>query len=427
MLKSDKLKQEQAEKRSRLAALVGKDELTDDERTEVETITARMGQFDTEIRAAELVEARDAEQRAREFPNQPEGEDAEARERRELRESIRLGNYVAAAIEQRAVDGREAEYNAAVELQAVAAFPLELLAPPPEVRQRNVEDRAQTAVDTAESQKRWLDRLFSDTAAMRVGVTFDSVGAGVAAYPVTTAGASAAQRAKSEDAVEAAWTIGVTDIKPTRNAVHLTFNEEDRLRIPDLEGALRRDLSAALTEGVDRAVFVGDAGSDKNTADIAGLTTAAGVVDAQIKQADKIKAAETLAAFLGLVDGKHASMTSDLRCVLTVGAHNLWAGTIANAAAENQTLLAFLRANGLACSVRGDIETATEAGDWGAFVGRARGLAGAGVAAVWNSASLIRDPYTAAKSGQVLLTLSHYWNFALPRASNFARVKFVAD
>ena len=118
-------------------------------------------------------------------------------------------------------------------------------------------------------------------------------------------------------------------------------------------------------------------------------------------------------------------MVEDLNVVLSVGAHNLWAGTIANTAAENQTVLAFLKANGLTCSVRGDIEDATTNGKFGAFVGRRRGIAGAGIAAVWNQGELVRDPYSNAAKGDVALTLSHYWAFGLPRATNFARIKFV--
>ena len=39
---------------------------------------------------------------------------------------------------------------------------------------------------------------------------------------------------------------------------------------------------------------------------------------------------------------------------------------------------------------------------------------------------LLRDPYKAAAKGEVALTLSYFWNLGLPRATNFARVKFVA-
>ena len=85
----------------------------------------------------------------------------------------------------------------------------------------------------------------------------------------------------------------------------------------------------------------------------------------------------------------------------------------------------YLRRAGFSWMVRGDIESATTNDKFGAFVGRRRGIEGAGVSAVWDSASLIRDPYTNAKKGEVLLTMSHLWAFGVPRPSSFARIKFV--
>ncbi len=53
-------------------------------------------------------------------------------------------------------------------------------------------------------------------------------------------------------------------------------------------------------------------------------------------------------------------------------------------------------------------------------------LPGAGVAAVWDSGQLIRDPYTKSGGGEVALTISHLWGFGLPRSSSFQRLKFVS-
>ena len=300
-------------------------------------------------------------------------------------------------------------------------FPLELLAP-------SLETRATTDADIVTTPRRWLDRLFAGTAADALGVTMESVPAGTASYPVTTAGASAAQRQRSTDAAaDAAWTIGVTEMKPKRNAVRLLFSIEDSARIPGLESALTRDLRMALVEGVDRAIFLGDAGASGADADIVGLNTAA-ITEAEILQADKILGPGTLGAFTGMVDGIHANGLGDLRVVASVGAWRLWEDTIINSttATNNQTLAAFLRVAGLSWMARGEIETTTADGDFGAFIGRGRGIEGAGVAAVWEAGELIRDPYSGAAKGEVALTLSYLWNFGLPRPANFSRIAFGA-
>ena len=147
----------------------------------------------------------------------------------------------------------------------------------------------------------------------------ESVPAGVASFPVTTAGASAAQRQRSTDAAaDAVWTIGVTEMKPKRNAVRLLFSIEDAARIPGLESALVRDLRMALMERVDRAIFLGDAGATGTDADIVGLRTA-GITETTITQANKVLGPGTLGAFTGQVDGIHAMGLGDLRVVTSVG------------------------------------------------------------------------------------------------------------
>ena len=420
MLRSQTLAIRLSEIRQRLNEIAGlaADEVTDEIRAEADRLSGEYKTAETQHRSALIAEGEEARAAADDFAA-GDG-DGEAAEVRALRGRVRIGEYVGAAIDQRMADGAEAELNAALNMRG-NAFPLSLLAPAP------VEARATTDTDSQTNQSgRWLDRLFAGTAAERIGITMESVAPGVASFPVTTAGASAAQRGRAEAAADAAWTVGVTELKPTRNAVRAVFTEEDAHRLPSLEASLRRDLGMALAEGIDRTIFLGDAGANENTADIAGLNTLANVVEVEISQTNKVLGPGTLEAFSGLVDGIHAMTFGDLMICSSVGAWRLWENTIINSAAENQTLASFLRMAGLSWAARGEIETATAADDWGAFVGRGRGVEGAGVAALWEAGMLLRDPYSASASGQVNLTLSYFWNFGLPRASNFARIKFAA-
>jgi len=410
MTKSQKLALELSRNRQRINELLALDELTDEQRSELDTLTTRSQAAEVEYRAA--VVAEDGEIETRETP----AESAEERELRQLRDSARVSEFVQAAMEQRGVTGESLEYSQAV--GAGGRFPLELLAP-------ELEQRATTDTDSAAMQQTWLDRLFAGTAASHLGVSMRSVSPGVASYPVTTAGAAAAQRGRREAAADTAWTVGVTEIKPTRNAVRAIFTIEDAARLPGLEDALRRDLSAALVEGVDRAIFIGDDGASENTADIVGLQTAADVVEKTITQAHKVDAFQTIRAFSELLDGVHAMTPADLRIVAAVGAAQLWMATQANAN-RNETVAQIMRGNGLDWMARGEIEAATDANDFGAFIGRGRGIEGAGVAAMWEAGDLVRDPYSGAAKGEVALTLSYLWGFQLPRPANFARLKFVA-
>ena len=375
----------------------------------METKTKRLQETEGELRAAITLEAAEDS----ELRNQRD-DDPEMREFRALETRSNVGLYVAAAMSGGRVGGAELEFNQTLKLPE-DHFPLRLLAP-------GAEHREVTVADGATQQTRWVDRLFAEACAMKLGITFDSVAPGVQAYPVTTGGATPAQRGKAQLTADAGWTVGVTELKPTRNAVRAVFTVEDAARLPTLEEALTRDLRMALVEGVDRAIFIGDATASPDAGDIVGLTTAA-IDESTITQANKVKWPETVAVFAALIDGKHAMSPADLNIVAAVGANTLWMSTSANTN-RNESVAQVLQGNGLTWKTRGDIEAATTSGTFAAFVGLARGIAGAGVAAVWDSAQLIRDPYSNAAKGEVALTMNHLWATGLPRTANFKRIKF---
>ena len=127
-----------------------------------------------------------------------------------------------------------------------------------------------------------------------------------------------------------------------------------------------------------------------------------------------MKYADILALLAALIDGKYAASMADIRIVASVGSNTLWLSTIANTN-RNETVAQVLRSNGVTWMTRGDIDTATANGDFGAFIGLQRGIMNAGVAPVWSSAQLITDVYSGAKSGEVQLSLNYLWGLAFPR------------
>lgn len=412
MRKSDKLQLEMSELREAVNGALEKDDMTDAERMEMQKKTKRMQEIEPEMRAAITLEAAEDSELRNGFT-----EDAETREFRALETRSNLSGYVSMAMTGGRIAGAELELNQALKIPE-DHFPMRLLAP-------GAEHRASTAAEALAAQPRWVDRLFADTAAMALGMTFDSAAPGVQAYPVTTGGASSAQRGKAQAAADAAWTVGVTELKPTRNSVRAVFVIEDAARLPTLEEALTRDLRAALVEGVDRAIFIGDSTANPNAGDITGLTTAS-IDETTITQANKATGTGSMAPFANLIDGIHAATPADLKIVMAVGANAYWMAKNANTgAAVDTTVAEYLRRAGFNWTVRGNIEDSTVDGDFGAFVGLARGITGAGVAAIWDAAQLIRDPYSNAAKGEVALTMHHLWAFGLPRTSNFKRIKFV--
>ena len=375
---------------------------------EREKLTAELKAQEVELRAAIKAEAD-----ASTTTSEP-SEDAESRELTELRGRVGMGAYVGAAMERRGVsNGAELELNQALGIPG-DYFPMSLL-----------EDRAAISGDAQSNAQAWVDRVFAESAAARVGVSFRTVAPGVTSVPVTTAGATGAQRGTTQAATNAAYTVGVTELKPKRQAVHTIFSVEDAMRLPGLEEAITRDLRGAVVDAVDKAVFIGDATANPNAGDIVGFTTA-GINEVTITQANKILTAGVISEFAGLVDGQYAAGMGDLRLVLSVGANKLWVSTIPNATTGNNASIAQIMAgNGLSWQVRGGIEDNSANGDYGAFIGLARGIEGAAVAAVYDAGQLVRDPYSDADTGEVRLTLNYLWDFQVPRTDNFKRIKFV--
>ena len=117
MLKSQKIHLEQSEKRQRINELLGQDDITDEHRNELDSLTKRMQQIEVELRAAIVAEAADAERMATEFANA--GLDAETRERLELRSKATVTGYVLAAMQGRLPSGPEAELAAAAGVEGI--------------------------------------------------------------------------------------------------------------------------------------------------------------------------------------------------------------------------------------------------------------------------------------------------------------------
>ena len=342
--------------------------------------------------------------------------DPERRELAGLETRARVGTYVLAAAEMRGVSGAEAEFNQAIKIGA-NQIPMRMFAP----SEAALELRTKTTANTTLRPRRWIDRLFAETATDHLGIMMESVEAGQASFPVTTGGGTPAQRGRDEATAVGGWTIGVKTLSPTRQSIHYNHTIEDAARLPGLEEALTRDMRNALRERLDYTVFRGDATGDEN--DITGFF-AKTIDETTIAQSDKVKWPETVSKFAALLDGKYAESLEDLRIVASVGANTLWLGQSANTN-RNESLAQILRSNGLSWRTREGIETTTGNNDFMAAIGLGRGIEGAGVMAMWSGGDLIRDPYSGAGKGQVQITLHALWNWDLTRTANFKRLKAV--
>ena len=111
MRKTVKLQVEMSEKREKINALLGKEELNDEERGELDALTKRAQEIEIELRAA-LVADGEAEDRARAaFDGEPNvvADDPEARELERITAAASVADIVSSAVAHRATEGATAE------------------------------------------------------------------------------------------------------------------------------------------------------------------------------------------------------------------------------------------------------------------------------------------------------------------------------
>ena len=245
--------------------------------------------------------------------NDADAEDTRTAEQRELdalTDRIELRRYIAAGLETRRLDGPELEYNQALSLDA-SFLPWTALDPGPE-EQRQTGDAATAApAETTRTQSAIMGRIFGRSAAAFLGVSTKTVGVGERSYPVLTAGVTAGQRAKSTAFNAAAATITTTELKPVSLRARYLTTIEDLATMGGLEQALRRDLSAAISDVRDDQIMTGD-----GTAPNVGGFLGGGLTAPTAPTATNISFGDWITAVADSVDGKYASQLSDVRLVL---------------------------------------------------------------------------------------------------------------
>ena len=172
---TQKLQVTQSEVRSKIAGILDTEEDKREKtwQSDLEGLTKRAQSLELELRAALVAGEDKPEEKTEETTEETTTEDTADLERRQLEESIDFEPYVRAAMAGHGVaSGAEAEYNTEYGLSA-EQFPLQLLTRADDVE--DLEKRAAIDGDAKTNQGSWIDRMFSETAARRLGVTFPSV------------------------------------------------------------------------------------------------------------------------------------------------------------------------------------------------------------------------------------------------------------
>jgi len=270
-------------------------------------------------RLAEAVETAEAECRdaLREEAETTETppEDAEVRERLELRDRCRLGRYLSAYIRGAALDGAESEYLAAG-AGIAGQIPIDVAGRVPEVRA----DAATGAPATGSGATLAPIQpyVFAESIAPRLGIEMPVVGSGAYSEATITTALTAGATAKGGPRESTAATLTAVTANPRRVSAKLTLEVEDIASIgqDNFEAACRENLGAALSAEYDNQAINGN-GTAPNVN---------GIINQLADPTNPSAVAafdDFLAAFSHAIDGLWASMLSEVAIVCNVDAYKL--------------------------------------------------------------------------------------------------------
>jgi len=415
MTNKQKLELEQSEKRQRINELLGKDEKTEQELNELQDLTKRMQDLEIEYRAAVVSEGEEEARKLGESTQQGDGESAELRS---LFSRVSLNDYLTPASAGTGLEGAAKELNAALEVPVIGvsggvAVPYAVL-----LERRDsmpeLETRAYTqtsANDGQETQRPILQRLFGPGVMDYLGVRIDSVPVGRVEWPLLSGGTTASQTKETADGPAAASaTFDYANMKPKRLTGSYEYTVEMQASVQDLEQALRRDLADVIKSKMTDLILNGLAPTTQNPQNVQGFLTKITAVDFQTGSPASAQVFGELHA--QGVDGVHAEMESQVQSVVGIKTYQRAAGVYITGSGEAGSELLKRRSGG--CYASSYIPAPASNKKQSVILHSAGpnggSMRGDSVAAMWPTLEIIRDHYTKARQGGVVLTWITLWD-----------------
>lgn len=358
----------------------------------------------------------------------------------ELRDQISLGVYLRAIAEERALtEGPEAELRQELRMSD-DAIPVDALLP-------TVEERALEARQDAVSPQNqagdalpygtvnvttgpMLGRVFlrTDAAFLRVGMPM--VPPGLRRYPVMTAGTSAGMVARGAKRDAGAAKFDIVDVSPQRLTARYVFDLEGQAELAGLESTLRSDLRMAMGWQLDTEILLGDGTNNRVTGLLAQLpwTFPPGVAAGKDGTVPTWALAKQMG--YGALDGLYARTAGDLRTLLGKSTSDFLRTLYRSDNADSMDGYEVLRGQGVPLSESFQIPAAAKDIR---FSGQSADVTkntqaalvnmepAAAVAPVWQGITMIRDPYTNAGEGQVILTANMLFGMVMRRKDGWRK------
>ncbi|MGQ2909346.1 MAG: phage major capsid protein [Sphingopyxis sp.] len=398
MLDSVKIARRQSEIRQALAGLVGKDKPSEDETRSMEAMDAEYRTNETRYRAALVAE--DQERR-------DAGADLETRSDREYAELVgkfELRQIAFALDEGRALDGATKEI--VDELRSRGGYqgiPIPLAA-----LETRAGETVAADVPNPKTIRPIIDRIFPGSVAERLGIQRISITSGELAFPVATAGAVFGWQTTELANVGAAseYQTAERSLNPdhTGGAQMVISRKALKQSGEGLEAAIRRDLNAVIGAELDRVVVNGSGAAGEPLGIIPGAATY-GIASTAVG------AAATWSAFRAeVVAFMQANAITSASQVNLGFDPAIWAeldDTLIDGTAVSEWDRLTKHVGTPAISNVIPDETAIMAAT-------VQGIA-PGYLGIYGGVDLIRDPYTKAGSGALVLTGLVTADFTVPR------------
>ena len=372
-----KLQLRQSEIREKLNMLLGRDERSENETAELESLTGEGQALEVELRAALIAEPDPQEVVT-------DTGDPETRERLEIRSRTGLADFLSAAAGGREVSGAAAEYASACGVSPLGRLPLDIFG------NGQPETRAVTSGPAVDGPvEAPVPYVFQRSAAASLGIAMPSHGAGAVQIPRVTTAPPADTLAKDAAAPSTAAVIALDSQTPKRIAGQFEVRAEDLAVYPALEAVLGESIRGALSNELDEEVFNGPA------AGLNGLFAQA----ADVAVAGAVESYSTgIGRFAALVDGQHAYSLADLRCVVGPSTYAKFMGLIS----DGIPLADYLESKLGSFRVSNRMPAVAAKGQKGIVT--LNGGPSPIRIYIWSALEIIRDPFTGAGAGKVTLT-----------------------
>ena len=398
MLKSVEIQRRQSEIRQNLADLVGKETPTTDETRSMESLDAEYRANEVRFRAALTAEDEQRHEAKGELETRSGTEWAEMVGKFELRQ-------VAFALDEgRALDGATKEI--VEEMRNKGGF--QGIPIPYAALETRAGETIASGVPDPKTIKPIIDRIFPDSVAAKLGIQRINIDHGSVAYPVATSGAVFGWQTTelADVGAQKRFQTAERSLSPdhTGGAQMVISRKAMKQSGVGLEAAIRRDLNAVIGEELDRVVIAGTGTSGEPLGIVPGASTY-GITSTPVG------AAASWAAFraevVAFMEANAITSPSQVNLAFNPA---IWADLdealiAGTAVSEWDRLTKHVGNPAISNTIPGAsaIMTATVQG------------VPPGVLGVYGGIDLIRDPYTKAASGQLVLTGLVTADFTVPR------------